>query len=535
MNKGGASGIGFATSTDGGKTWSHGTLPKLTVNSTPVGTYNRASDPSVAYDVVHGKWIISILALKEPCSVDCQSAIVVSTSADGLSWSDPVTVAPLIGSFAYDKQWTVCDNGPSSPRRGTCYTSYSDFTAARRIVTRSSSNGGQTWSGPVGSADAGATGLGAQPVVQPDGTLVVVFLAGDYENQIGAIQSKDGGASFGSMAAIPGVARFPNQFPPLAILPHSPLRGRSLPTVETNAAGVIYAAWDDCRFGSGCSANDIVLSSSADGITWSTPARIPIDDVGSGGDHVVPGLAVDPTTSGSSTHLALAYHAFSSAGCTLATCQLRVGFVSSKDGGSTWSSATELSNGPMSLSWLPDTSQGRMVGDYISTSFVDGGAAVAVFPLAREPASGFDQATYAARVQVASTGGGGGSAPRLPTPLPLRRQSRRRPPPRSRLRLPRRARAGSGSWSPRSARPRPALPPRGCSRSASGCGSARPGRRCPRASLSAARVSGQARFASSPTRSAAASSRVPGRFRRPPAAGSCARRWAPPGEHGPSG
>jgi hypothetical protein len=112
--KGGASGIGFATSTDGGKTWTHGTLPSLTVNSSPAGTYNRVSDPAVAYDAVHGKWLISSLALKEPCPTDCQSAVVVSTSSDGLSWSAPVAVAPLVGFFAHDKDWTVCDCSSSS-------------------------------------------------------------------------------------------------------------------------------------------------------------------------------------------------------------------------------------------------------------------------------------------------------------------------------------------------------------------------------------------------------------------------------------
>lgn len=398
--KGGGSAIGFATSTDGGRTWTDGTLPSLTVSTSPAGTYTRASDPSVAYDAVHGKWLISSLALKEPCPTDCQSAVLVSASSDGLTWSAPATVSPPIGVFAHDKNWTVCDNGPASPRRGTCYTSFSDFANGRRIVTSRSTDGGLTWSAPVGSPDAAATGLGAQPVVQPDGSLVVVFLAGADESQIGSIRSTDGGATFGSMAAIAGVARFPNQFPPLPVLPHSPLRGRSLPTVEANAAGVIYAAWDDCRFRTGCSANDIVLSSSNDGVSWSTPARIPIDDVGSGVDHVVPGLGVDATTSGAGTRLALTFHTLSPAGCTLATCELRVGFVSSTDGGATWSAPTELGNGPMSLSWLADTSQGRMVGDYVSTSFVDGGAAVAVFPVARAAASGFDQATYAARIEL---------------------------------------------------------------------------------------------------------------------------------------
>jgi hypothetical protein len=61
------------------------------------------------------------------------------------------------------------------------------------------------------------------------------------------------------------------------------------------------------------------------------------------------------------------YHYYPAASCTAATCQLDAGFISSVNGGSTWSAATQLA-GPMTLSWLPNTSQGRMYGDYISTS-----------------------------------------------------------------------------------------------------------------------------------------------------------------------
>src|SRR5207247_4548944 len=68
------------------------------------------------------------------------------------------------------------------------------------------------------------------------------------------------------------------------------------------------------------------------------------------------------------------------------TCQLDVGFISSSDGGATWSAPTQLA-GPMTLSWLPNTSQGRMVGDYISTSFA-GGTAHPVFMVANAPSAG---------------------------------------------------------------------------------------------------------------------------------------------------
>lgn len=390
---GGASGIGFATSTDGGSTWTAGTLPALTLDQP-----RRASDPSVAYDAVHGVWLVSSLVVSGPCTQGCTgSGLVVSSSRDGLAWSDPAVVAPFVTRFSHDKNWIVCDNWPASPFRGRCYISYSDFSdGSRRIVTVSSDDGGKTWSGKVGFADAGATGLGAQPVVQPDGTLVVVFLAGSAEPfSIRAVRSTKGGASFSSMSTAASVSRYPFTL----------LRGRALPTVGTDGAGVIYAAWDDCSFRPGCPANDIVLSKSLDGISWSAPARIPIDDVTSGVNHVVPGLAVDASTSGGGTLLALTYYFFPNASCDISTCELRVGSIVSRTAGASWEPAVEHTTAPMSLSWLPSTNQGRMVGDYISPSFVGGGIAVTTFPLARQPQpSGptFDQPLVAARIRVAA-------------------------------------------------------------------------------------------------------------------------------------
>src|SRR5215207_189601 len=42
---GGASGTGFATSTNGGANWTSGALPGLTVHQSPPGPYARATDP----------------------------------------------------------------------------------------------------------------------------------------------------------------------------------------------------------------------------------------------------------------------------------------------------------------------------------------------------------------------------------------------------------------------------------------------------------------------------------------------------------
>jgi hypothetical protein len=51
----------------------------------------------------------------------------------------------------------------------------------------------------------------------------------------------------------------------------------------------------------------------------------------------------------------------------------------------------------MSLSQIADSTQGRMVGDYLSTSVI-GGKAVSVFAVGKAPTNGqaFDEALYTA-------------------------------------------------------------------------------------------------------------------------------------------
>ena len=43
------------------------------------------------------------------------------------------------------------------------------------------------------------------------------------------------------------------------------------------------------------------------------------------------------------------------------------------DGGVNWSPPTDVA-GPFAVTWVADTTQGRMVGDYISTSWLNGRA-----------------------------------------------------------------------------------------------------------------------------------------------------------------
>jgi len=402
VSGGGASNIGWSTSTNGGATWTHGFLPDTTGNTG--GPYTAASDATVAFDAAHGEWIISYLGLLPSGNVD----VAVSRSTNGTTWGNPIILAT--GTF-YDKNWTVCDNHSASPFFGHCYTEFDTAASSDREDMSTSTNGGATWAALKHPAD-NPSGIGGQPLVQPNGTVVVPF-ASASSNQIRSFSSTNGGTSWTSSVLVARTSHHTvaglddsdaiRSSATGAVVPLA-LRESVLPSAEIDASGKVYVSWADCRFRSGCSSNDIILSTSTNGTTWTTPVRVPIDAATSTFDHFTPGLGVDASTSGSTTRIGLTYYYYPVANCTPATCQLDVGFVSSVNGGSTWSAPTQLA-GPMLTTWLPDTSQGRMFGDYIATTVLAGGNAITVDPIAAAPSgSTFNVAMFAPTGGLAITG-----------------------------------------------------------------------------------------------------------------------------------
>jgi hypothetical protein len=377
---GGSSDIGFATTGNGGQTWTSGVLPGITGG----GTFERVSDPSVAYDPKHNVWMISSIPIKSNLVVP---RIYVSRSTNGgVSFGNPVTVASAPSGGNLDKNWTVCDGHPASPFYGNCYTFWDDNGHGNLLNMSRSTNGGLTW-GPARSTASRATGIGAQPVVQPNGTVIVPGDSAD-ESSVIAWRSTDGGATWTAPVTVASTT---------AHTPAGGLRSGPLPSAEIDGAGKVFVVWQTCRFRSGCSGSDIVMSTSTTGATWTPPVRIPIGTTSDGHDNFIPGVAVDSNTSGTTGRLGLTFYYYTQSACG-SSCAVNVGFLQSNNGGSTWTAVQKLA-GPFALPRIADTSQGRMVGDYISTSWVDtsaGRRAFGAFAVGQAPAPGkaFDEAIF---------------------------------------------------------------------------------------------------------------------------------------------
>jgi hypothetical protein len=372
VENGGATAIGVATSTDAGSHWRSGLLPGMTALSPKPGSNPRASDPTVGYDAVHGVWLATALGI-----ASSNFQVLVSRSPDGVAWSPPI--AARVGpSGSLDKEWIACDNWPSSPNRGHCYLSYLNV-ASNLIVTQTSADGGLTWGPPAATSIQPAAGVepnGAQPLPRPDGSLVVVYELGGEQgpslsDAMMAAESIDGGATFQ-----PSV-----QISSLSWSPTPGLRAPPLPSADVGPDGRLFVSWEDCRLDATCSRDRILLSSSVDGQTWTSPT--PVGPPTPGADQVVPGLAVG-LNSGGGQVLAVAYNSMPQACAVRPSCPgIDVWLTRSANGGTTWTRPERLDAQPMRLDWLPRAG-GRFFGDYISTSFV-GGRAVPVYSLAVTP------------------------------------------------------------------------------------------------------------------------------------------------------
>src|SRR5438309_6626448 len=154
---------------DGGKTFTSGFLPDTTFHSTPANlTYERVSDPSVAFDAKANVWMISYLGI--PAALVPVDVLASRSIDGGLTWGNPVVITA--DRQFNDKNWSVCDNTASSPHYGNCYTEFDDASLSDLEQMSTSSDGGVTWGAPLATAQH-LHGIGGQPLVQPNGTVIV--------------------------------------------------------------------------------------------------------------------------------------------------------------------------------------------------------------------------------------------------------------------------------------------------------------------------------------------------------------------------
>jgi hypothetical protein len=374
---GGSVDPGWASSPDGGKTWTSGNLPHLT--TAVGGVWDRASDPAVAFGPDGAAYAVT-LAFNTHNSL---SGVAVNRSDDGgLTWNDPVMAAtdPNGGD---DKEWIAVDDFPSSPNFGRVYVAWDRAESfGQPILLVSSDTRGSSWSAVKTVSGANSFTIGARPVVQPNGDLTIV-----YENfasgKIVSQTSHDGGATFDAAVSVAADR---------ASDPPDMRAGSDLPSAAVDpATGSMYVAWGDTRFRSDGTMDAVVSRSTDGGATWGAPVRANQDATTDGLDHVTPAVAAN----GGFVHVTYRTRAKTSNGYAKS---VDMRYIVSGDSGQTFGG--ELVLGPLTnLRWAA-TAGGLFLGDYMGVA-ASAGSVHAVWCRASRPLTPetYHQTTWSVTIQ----------------------------------------------------------------------------------------------------------------------------------------
>jgi hypothetical protein len=343
------SGCYYFHSTDGGATWTEGSITDLYDLGDP--TLTMDADGNAYYGYI-GTWT--------------HSGIFVARSADGGAiWQPGVPVVEHGGAAPFeDKEYPACDL-TSGIYGGSLYIAWTQFdryinptaTDSTRILFSFSRDQGTTFAPPVRVSDRGGDCLdqdntveGAVPAIGPEGT---VYLAWAGPRGIEFDRSVDGGLTWGAdkvLSNIPGGWDFAVS---------GIYRVNGLPVTKTDLSigpysGRVFVLWSDQRNGD----TDVFLIHSDDrGAHWSPRVRVNGDPVGNGRDQFFPWIDVDPMTG----HV---YVVFYDRRATTGT-NTEVWLATSTDGGGSFTEE-RISESP----FLPNATV--FFGDYIGLAAYNG-------------------------------------------------------------------------------------------------------------------------------------------------------------------
>jgi hypothetical protein len=197
---GSAADIGYATTIDGGVTWTSDNLPHLTSIVDPNQTLNHASDPVVAWGPNNIVYVNSLVTTEQGGNPTV-AGLAISTSKDGgLTWEAPVILhydnpSYLMETHAPydDKNWVTVDMGTGAGHHlGRVYVVW-DIQVAMIYAYCDPDNSSMLGAGTPGCDQPGnwstfangnqgfysfsaVPGIGAYPLVLQNGNLEIAYL-----------------------------------------------------------------------------------------------------------------------------------------------------------------------------------------------------------------------------------------------------------------------------------------------------------------------------------------------------------------------
>ncbi len=258
--QGGISTAGYVTSTDGGAHWSAAQLVQglLKVDG---GAYDGASDPGVVFDAA-GNAYLTVTTFNAD---DWSTAVYVAKmAASSASFGAPVKVAAFNDTHHVAEFARLAVNAAGN----SLYLTFNALSASpqapnsslasawtSQLYFASSSDGGQTWSAPLGIG-AGPQDYWAVPAVDWDGAIFIFYSAAPG---LEMLQSSDGGQSWSSPRNLQSINVVGEQrgLNDVYINPG--------PAVAVDAgAQALYVVYDGGKF----------ILSRDDGATWSAPIDV---------------------------------------------------------------------------------------------------------------------------------------------------------------------------------------------------------------------------------------------------------------------